>query len=54
MLVDIIHINMNSFVKGITRRDDYDDDDDDDDDDDVIEDSNYKDIPPWDPNSYRF
>lgn len=27
---------------------------DDDDDDDVIEDSIYKDIPPWDPGSYRF
>ena len=30
------------------------DDDGDDDDDDVIENSNYKDIPPWDPGSYRF
>ena len=60
VLLDIIHINMNSFVKGITKGDTIfipyqnDDDGDDDDDDDVIENSNYKDIPPWDPGSYRF
>ena len=47
----LISVQEKGFRKGASW---YNDDDDDDDDDDVIEDSNYKDILPWDPGSYRF
>ena len=48
----LISAQEKGFRKGASWYND--DGDDDDDDNDVIEDSNYKDIPPWDPGSYRF
>ena len=47
----LISVQEKGFRKGASW---YNVDDDDDDDDDVIEDSIYKDIPQWDPGSYRF
>ena len=46
----LISVQEKGFKKGAS----WYNDDDDDDDDDVIEDSIYKDIPQWDPGSYRF